>query len=46
MSLLKDFSVPAVVAGFVTLPVGCSRSAVIVFQAVQSLGAAAAKAAA
>lgn len=38
-SLLRDASVPAIVAGFVTVLVGFSSSAVIVFQAAQALGA-------
>lgn len=39
MVLLKDFSVSAVIAGFVTVLVGFTSSAVIVFQAAQALGA-------
>lgn len=39
MSLLKDFSLSAVIAGFVTVLVGFTSSAVIVFQAAQALGA-------
>jgi benzoate membrane transport protein len=39
MALLKDFSVSAVIAGFVTVLVGFTSSAVIVFQAAQSLNA-------
>lgn len=39
MSLLKDFSISAVIAGFVTVLVGFTSSAVIVFQAAQALGA-------
>lgn len=39
MRLLKDFSVSAVVAGFVTVLVGFTSSAVIVFQAAAALGA-------
>jgi benzoate membrane transport protein len=39
MSLLRDVSVSAVVAGFVTVLVGFTSSAVIVFQAAQALGA-------
>jgi len=39
MQTLKDFSVPAIVAGFVTVLVGFTSSAVIVFQAAQGLGA-------
>lgn len=38
-SLLSDFSLPAVVAGFVTVLVGFASSAVIVFQAARGLGA-------
>ena len=38
-SLLRDASLPAIVAGFVTVLVGFSSSAVIVFQAAQALGA-------
>ena len=37
--LLKDFSLSAIAAGFVTVLVGLASSAVIVFQAAQSLGA-------
>ncbi|KAF1719564.1 benzoate/H(+) symporter BenE family transporter [Pseudoxanthomonas wuyuanensis] len=37
--LLRDFSLSAVAAGFVTVLVGFASSAVIVFQAAQSLGA-------
>lgn len=37
--LLKDFSASAVIAGFVTVLVGFTSSAVIVFQAAQALGA-------
>ena len=37
--LLKDFSLSAIAAGFVTVLVGRASSAVIVFQAAQSLGA-------
>ena len=37
--LLKDFSLSAIAAGFVTVLVGFASSAVIVFQAAQSLGA-------
>lgn len=37
--LLKDLSLSAIVAGFVTVLVGFASSAVIVFQAAQSLGA-------
>jgi benzoate membrane transport protein len=39
MSFLKDVSVPAIVAGFVTVLVGFTSSAVIVFQAAHALGA-------
>lgn len=39
MTLLKDFSASAVIAGFVTVLVGFTSSAVIVFQAAQTLGA-------
>ncbi|HEY9621792.1 MAG TPA: benzoate/H(+) symporter BenE family transporter [Crinalium sp.] len=39
MSLLKDFSASAAIAGFVTVLVGFTSSAVIVFQAAQALGA-------
>ncbi len=39
MFLLKDFSLSAVIAGFVTVLVGFTSSAVIVFQAAQALGA-------
>jgi benzoate membrane transport protein len=39
MALLKDFSVSAVIAGFVCVLVGFTSSAVIVFQAAQALGA-------
>lgn len=38
-SLFKDFSASAVIAGFVTVLVGFTSSAVIVFQAAQALGA-------
>ena len=41
--LLRDFSLSAVAAGFVTVLVGFASSAVIVFQAAQSLGADAAQ---
>lgn len=41
MTLLKDFSISAVIAGFVTVLVGFTSSAVIVFQAAQALGASA-----
>ncbi len=36
MALLKDFSASAVIAGFVTVLVGFTSSAVIVFQAAQA----------
>ncbi len=39
MQILKDFSLPAIVAGFVTVLVGYTSSAVVVFQAAQGLGA-------
>ncbi len=39
MALLKDFSASAAIAGFVTVLVGFTSSAVIVFQAAQALGA-------
>ena len=39
MSLMKDFSVSALIAGFVTVLVGFTSSAVIVFQAAHALGA-------
>lgn len=39
MSLARDFSLSAVVAGFVTVLVGFTSSAVIVFQAANNLGA-------
>ena len=39
MALLKDFSASAVIAGFVTVLVGFTSSAVIVFQAAQALQA-------
>jgi benzoate membrane transport protein len=38
-SLVADFSLPALVAGFVTVLVGYTSSAAIVFQATQALGA-------
>lgn len=38
-SLLRDASLTAVAAGFVTVLVGFASSAAIVFQAAQSLGA-------
>jgi benzoate membrane transport protein len=43
MSLLRDLSLSAVVAGFVTVLVGFTSSAVIVFQAANALGAGAAE---
>lgn len=39
MSLLKDFSASAIIAGFVTVLVGFTSSAVIIFQAAAALGA-------
>ena len=39
MTFLKDFSASAVIAGFVTVLVGFTSSAVIVFQAASALGA-------
>ncbi len=39
MALLKDFSVSAVIAGFVCVLVGFTSSAVIVFQAAHAIGA-------
>jgi benzoate membrane transport protein len=39
MTLAKDFSVSAAIAGFVTILVGFTSAAVIVFQAAQALGA-------
>lgn len=39
MTLIKDLSISAVIAGFVTVLVGFTSSAVIVFQAAQALGA-------
>ncbi|MBE9179696.1 benzoate/H(+) symporter BenE family transporter [Oculatella sp. LEGE 06141] len=39
MALLKDISASAIIAGFVTVLVGFTSSAVIVFQAAQALGA-------
>ncbi|MCQ4164089.1 benzoate/H(+) symporter BenE family transporter [Tahibacter harae] len=42
-SLLRDLSLPAVVAGFVTVLVGFTSSAAIVFQAAQAAGADAAQ---
>jgi len=38
-SLLRDLSLPAVVAGFITVLVGFASSAVIVFHAAQAVGA-------
>lgn len=38
-SFFKDISLPAVIAGFITVLVGFASSAVIVFQAAQSVGA-------
>ena len=38
-SLLRDLSAPAIVAGFVTVLVGFTSSAVIVFEAARALGA-------
>jgi benzoate membrane transport protein len=38
-SFFRDLSLPAVVAGFITVLVGFASSAVIVFQAAQALGA-------
>lgn len=38
-SFFKDISLPAVIAGFITVLVGFASSAVIVFQAAQALGA-------
>lgn len=38
-SLLRDLSLPAVVAGFITVLVGFASSAVIVFRAAQAVGA-------
>lgn len=43
MAFLKDFSASAAIAGFVTVLVGFTSSAVIVFQAAQALGASAAE---
>lgn len=43
MALLKDFSTSAAIAGFVTVLVGFTSSAVIVFQAAQALGASSAE---
>ncbi|MBD1912221.1 MULTISPECIES: benzoate/H(+) symporter BenE family transporter [unclassified Leptolyngbya] len=42
-SVLKDVSLSAIIAGFVTVLVGFTSSAVIVFQAAQSLGASSAE---
>ena len=39
MQLIKDLSLPAVIAGFVTVLVGFTSSAVIVFQAANAVGA-------
>ncbi|MEL6399518.1 MAG: benzoate/H(+) symporter BenE family transporter [Cyanobacteria bacterium J06626_4] len=39
MTIAKDFSISAVIAGFVTVLVGFTGAGVIVFQAAQSLGA-------
>ncbi|MBD2461503.1 benzoate/H(+) symporter BenE family transporter [Oscillatoria sp. FACHB-1407] len=39
LTLFKDFSISAVIAGFVTVLVGFTSSAVIVFQAAQALNA-------
>ncbi|MEL6385531.1 MAG: benzoate/H(+) symporter BenE family transporter, partial [Cyanobacteria bacterium J06626_18] len=41
MDVFRDFSISAVVAGFVTVLVGFTSAAVIVFQAAQTLGASA-----
>lgn len=38
-ALVQDFSISAVIAGFVSILVGYSSAAVIVFQAAQALGA-------
>jgi len=43
MAFLRDFSVSAFIAGFVTVLVGFTSSAVLVFQAAQALGADAAQ---
>src|SRR6202171_5116046 len=43
MSFLRDLSLSAVVAGFVTVLVGFTSSAVIVFQAATAVGAGAAE---
>ncbi len=39
MTLIKDFSLSAVIAGFITVLVGFTGAGVIVFQAAQALGA-------
>ena len=39
MAVLKDFSISAAIAGFVTILVGFTSAGVIVFQAAQTLGA-------
>jgi benzoate membrane transport protein len=39
MRLIRDFSLPALVAGFVTVLVGFSSSAVVVFQGARAVGA-------
>ena len=39
MDVFKDFSISAAIAGFVTILVGFTGAAVIVFQAAQTLGA-------
>lgn len=44
MTFFKDFSISALIAGFVTVLVGFTSSAVIVFQAAHALGATAAQA--
>ena len=38
-SLIRDFSLPALIAGFITVLVGFASSAVIVFQAARAMGA-------
>ncbi|MGG6296611.1 benzoate/H(+) symporter BenE family transporter [Leptolyngbya sp. AN02str] len=43
MAFLKDVSLSAIIAGFVTVLVGFTSSAVIVFQAAQALGASSAE---
>ncbi len=43
MTILKDFSTSAIIAGFVTVLVGFTSSAIIVFQAAQTLGASSAE---